>query len=207
MATIEKYETKGGATLYRVRYRTPDNRQTDRRGFHTQKGRRDLRRDGRGVQAQRRVCVAVRRADHARRSSARHGWSASVAISSRLATSSWRPPGGCGLNLGGAPLLSATSGRPPSSSGSPTSARGTDDAKPVGAAVVKRTHYVLSSHSGRRGPRQPHRPQPGGRRQAAPHHPQAAPVPDPPAGERPRRRGGRIRGPGAAAGLHRPALG
>ena len=33
MATIEKYETTSGATRYRVRYRTPDNRQTDKRGF------------------------------------------------------------------------------------------------------------------------------------------------------------------------------
>jgi hypothetical protein len=33
MATIERYETKGGATLYRVRYRTPDNRSTQKRGF------------------------------------------------------------------------------------------------------------------------------------------------------------------------------
>ncbi|BCI92736.1 site-specific integrase [Mycobacterium kansasii] len=33
MATIEKYETASGTTLYRVRYRTPDHRQTDKRGF------------------------------------------------------------------------------------------------------------------------------------------------------------------------------
>ncbi len=33
MATISKYQTTGGATLYRVRYRTPENRQTDKRGF------------------------------------------------------------------------------------------------------------------------------------------------------------------------------
>jgi len=28
MATIERYATKGGASLYRVRYRTPDHRST-----------------------------------------------------------------------------------------------------------------------------------------------------------------------------------
>jgi integrase len=33
MATIERYETKSGATLYAVRYRKPDNKQTWRRGF------------------------------------------------------------------------------------------------------------------------------------------------------------------------------
>jgi len=37
MATIEKYETKGGATLYRVRYRTPNRTQTDKRGFKTKR--------------------------------------------------------------------------------------------------------------------------------------------------------------------------
>jgi integrase len=36
VATIERYSTKTG-TLWRVRYRTPDNRQTDRRGFTTKR--------------------------------------------------------------------------------------------------------------------------------------------------------------------------
>ncbi|WP_197382658.1 tyrosine-type recombinase/integrase [Mycolicibacterium mengxianglii] len=37
MATIEKYETTSGSTRYRVRYRTPDRRQTDKRGFRTKR--------------------------------------------------------------------------------------------------------------------------------------------------------------------------
>jgi integrase len=37
MATISKYQTANGATLYRVRYRTPDHRQTDKRGFKTKR--------------------------------------------------------------------------------------------------------------------------------------------------------------------------
>lgn len=37
MATIEKYETKSGTTLYRVRYRTPDKRSTQKRGFRTKR--------------------------------------------------------------------------------------------------------------------------------------------------------------------------
>lgn len=37
MATIDKYVTTGGATRYRVRYRTPDRRQTDKRGFKTKR--------------------------------------------------------------------------------------------------------------------------------------------------------------------------
>jgi hypothetical protein len=36
-ATIERYQTSSGATRYRVRYRTPDHRQTDKRGFATKK--------------------------------------------------------------------------------------------------------------------------------------------------------------------------
>lgn len=37
MATISKYETSTGAIRYRVRYRTPDHRQTDKRGFTRKK--------------------------------------------------------------------------------------------------------------------------------------------------------------------------
>lgn len=37
MATISKYQTASGATLYRVRYRTPDRNQTDKRGFTTKR--------------------------------------------------------------------------------------------------------------------------------------------------------------------------
>ena len=37
MATISKYQTASGATLYRVRYRTPDRVQTDKRGFKTKR--------------------------------------------------------------------------------------------------------------------------------------------------------------------------
>ncbi len=37
MTTIERYQTSSGTTRYRVRYRTPDRRQTDRRGFRTKR--------------------------------------------------------------------------------------------------------------------------------------------------------------------------
>ena len=37
MATISKYQNVSGATLYRVRYRTPDRGQTDKRGFKTKR--------------------------------------------------------------------------------------------------------------------------------------------------------------------------
>jgi hypothetical protein len=37
MATIEKYQTKAGATSWAVRYRTPDHRSTYKRGFATRR--------------------------------------------------------------------------------------------------------------------------------------------------------------------------
>lgn len=37
MATVEAYTTTSGAKRYRVRYRTPDRRQTSRRGFRTKR--------------------------------------------------------------------------------------------------------------------------------------------------------------------------
>ena len=37
MATIEKYENAQGKALYMVRYRTPENRQTKKRGFKTKR--------------------------------------------------------------------------------------------------------------------------------------------------------------------------
>jgi integrase len=37
VATISKYQTASGATLYRVRYRTPGRGQTDKRGFKTKR--------------------------------------------------------------------------------------------------------------------------------------------------------------------------
>ena len=37
MATVEKYQTSTGASLYRVRYRTPDRRQPQKRGFTTKR--------------------------------------------------------------------------------------------------------------------------------------------------------------------------
>ena len=36
MATVERYSTAAG-TRWRVRFRTPDHRQTDKRGFRTKR--------------------------------------------------------------------------------------------------------------------------------------------------------------------------
>src|SRR5271163_26270 len=40
MATISEYRSASGATLYEVRYRTPDNRSTRKRGFTTKRDAR-----------------------------------------------------------------------------------------------------------------------------------------------------------------------
>ena len=40
MATILKYQTRSGATLYAVRYRTPERDQTKKRGFRTKRDAR-----------------------------------------------------------------------------------------------------------------------------------------------------------------------
>lgn len=37
MATVKRYTTKDGSTLWRVRYRKPDGKQTDKRGFTTKR--------------------------------------------------------------------------------------------------------------------------------------------------------------------------
>jgi hypothetical protein len=37
MATIERYTNTAGKTLWRVRYRTPDRKQTQKRGFRTKR--------------------------------------------------------------------------------------------------------------------------------------------------------------------------
>lgn len=42
MATIEPYTTSSGAKRYRVRYRTPDRRQTSRRGFTTKRDAKEF---------------------------------------------------------------------------------------------------------------------------------------------------------------------
>ena len=56
MATIEKYQTAGGATLYAVRYRKPDNKQTWKRGFTTKRDAAAFAATVEDRQAARRVC-------------------------------------------------------------------------------------------------------------------------------------------------------
>src|SRR5215207_7795807 len=144
MATISKYQARSGTTLYRVRYRTPDHRQTDRRGFRT-------KREAEAFAAS--VEVSKLKGEYVSPSNARitldqlgpawlerkrgHLKPSGYAVME----TTWRlrvKPRWCNVALGDV---------------RPTAVqqwiadlgRGSDDEKPVGAAVVQRTHYVLSS--------------------------------------------------------------
>jgi hypothetical protein len=57
MATISKYQTATGATLYRVRYRTPDRGQTDKRGFKTKRDAQAGRTSSKSISAK--VCTSL----------------------------------------------------------------------------------------------------------------------------------------------------
>jgi Phage integrase, N-terminal SAM-like domain len=143
MATIEKYQTSSGATLYRVRYRTPDNRQTDKRGFAR-------KRDAEVFAAS--VEVSKLKGEYVAPSAAR-------ATVGELGPAWLEGQRGHLKPSGYAPMETAWRTRVEPRWGTvalgdirPTAvkqwiselSRGTADVKPVGAAVVKRTHYVLS---------------------------------------------------------------
>jgi Arm domain-containing DNA-binding protein len=143
MATIGKYQTASGATLYRVRYRTPDNRQTDKRGFTT---KRDAERFLASVE------VSMMRGEYVAPSSAR------VTVG-ELGPAWLDRQRGHLKSSGYGPMETAWRLRVQPRWGNvalgdirPTAeqqwisnlGRGTSDTKPVGASVVKRTHHVLS---------------------------------------------------------------
>ena len=144
MATVSKYQTASGATLYRVRYRTPSGRQTDRRGFAT---KRDAERYAASVE------VAKMRGEYVAPALGwitvgelgRRGWRVRADTSSRPATGRWRSSGGCGWLRGGVTSLSATSGEPAIQRWLADLSHGVHGAKPVGASVVNRAHHVLSA--------------------------------------------------------------
>lgn len=144
MATISKYQTRDGATLYRVRYRTPDNRQTDKRGFRT---KRDAEAYANTVE------VSKLKGDYVSPANAR--------ITVGQLGPAWlerqrghlKPSGYAVMETAWRLRVEPRWGRVPLGEIRPTSvqhwiselSRGTDDEKPVGAAVVQRTHYVLLS--------------------------------------------------------------
>jgi integrase len=143
MATIEKYETKGGATLYRVRYRTPDNRQTDKRGFAR-------KRDAEVFAAS--VEVSKLRGEYVAPSAAR--------VTVGELGPAWldgqrghlKPSGYAVMETAWRTRVEPRWGTVALGDIRPTAvkqwiselSRGTSDVKPLGGAAVKRMHYVLS---------------------------------------------------------------
>jgi integrase len=144
VATISKYQTASGATLYRVRYRTPENRQTDRRGFST-------KRDAEAFAATVEVSklkgeyVAPR---HARVTVGELGPEWLDRQRGHLA-----PSGYAVMEAAWRLRVKPRWGHVAIGDIKPTSVQqwvsqlgcGTSDVKPAGASVVRRTHYVLWS--------------------------------------------------------------
>jgi integrase len=143
MATISKYQTASGATLYRVRYRTPDNRQTDKRGFVT---KRDAERFAASVE------VSKMRGEYVAPSSAR--------VTVGELGPAWldrqrghlKPSGYAVIETAWRLRVKRRWDDVALGDIRPTAVqrwisdlgRGTPDLKPVGASVVQRTHYVFS---------------------------------------------------------------
>jgi len=140
----EKYQIASGTTLYRVRYRTPDNRQTDKRGFRT-------KRDAEAFAAS--VEVSKLRGEYVAPSHARvtlgelgRAWldrqRGHLKPSSYVVMeTTWRmrvKPRWGNVALGD--IRPTAVQQWVSDFG-----RGTSDSKPVGASVIRRTHYVFSS--------------------------------------------------------------
>ena len=143
MATISKYETASGATLYRVRYRKPDNRQTDKRGFRT-------KREAEIFAAT--VEVSKLKGEYVAPSSAKVtvgelGPAWLERQRGHLAPSGYGP-----MEAAWRLRIKPRWGNVPLGDIRPTAVkqwlsglgRGTSDVKSVGASVVKRTHYVFS---------------------------------------------------------------
>ncbi|WP_422748609.1 tyrosine-type recombinase/integrase [Mycobacterium sp. WMMD1722] len=143
MATISKYKAGDGTTLYRVRYRV-DHRQTDKRGFRT---KREAEAFANTVE------VDKLRGDYVSPSNAR--------ITVDQLGQAWldrqrghlKPSGYAVMETAWRLRVRPRWGKVALGDIRPTAvqhwiaelSQGTDDAKAVGASVVQRTHYVLSS--------------------------------------------------------------
>ena len=206
MATISKYQTSSGTTLYRVRYRTPENRQTDKRGFTTKRGRRAVRRHGGGRQDARRLRRTDACADDGR------PVGAGVAGPPAWAPQTLQLPGD-GDRVAGAGRSALGQGRDRRHQADGGPAVGVGPEPRCGRRYTRGGERVeprpprVGVDPGRRRSRSSAGGQPGHRHQAAPQEPQASGLPDPPAGGRTGRSRRPLRASAAAAGLHRPALG
>src|SRR6476646_9901135 len=144
MATINKYQTSSGTTLYRVRYRTPDHRQTDKRGFATKRAAEAFAAT---------VEVAKLKGEyvapsHARVTIGELGPAWLDRQRGHLKPSAYSP-----LEIAWRLRVAPRWGHVPLGDIRPTAVqqwvsdlhRGVGDAKPVAATVVARTYHVLSA--------------------------------------------------------------
>jgi integrase len=143
VATIENYETAAGKR-YQVRYRDPDRRQTKRRGFRT---KRDAEAFANTVE------VSKLRGEYVAPSNARITVSELGPAWLERQRGHLKPSGYNVMETAWRLRVKPRWGKVALGDIRPTAvqhwiaelSRGTDDAKPVGASVVQRTHYVLSS--------------------------------------------------------------
>lgn len=142
MATIEPYETKAGKR-YRVRYRTPGREQTDKRGFKTKW-------EAEAFAAS--VEVAKMRGEYVAPSAARVAVGELGPAWLARQRGHLKPSGYMPMETAWRVRIWPRWGKVALGDIRPTAVpqwfadlgRGTADVKPVGASVVKRTHYVLS---------------------------------------------------------------
>ena len=143
MATIEKYQISSGAMRYRVRYRTPDNRQTDKRGFTT---KRDAERFANKVE------VDKMRGEYVAPSNARMTLGELGPAWLERQRGRLKPSSYATVETAWRTRIEPRWGTVALGDIRPTSVqhwlselgRGTPDSKPIGAAALKRMHYVLS---------------------------------------------------------------
>lgn len=143
VATVGTYRTAAGEKRYRVRYRTPDNRQTDKRGFRT---KRDAERFAATVE------VAKMRGEYVSPASAR--------VTVGELGSAWlqrqrghlKPSGFITIETAWRHRVAPRWGAVALGDIRPTAvqqwiselSRGSADAKPVGPSVIRRSHFVLT---------------------------------------------------------------
>ena len=207
MATISKYQTASGATLYRVRYRTPDQRQTDKRGFTT---KREAQAFANSVE------VSKLRGEYVAPADARvtvgeigPGWL-------DRQRGHLKPSAYSALEIAWRLRVAPRWGHVALGDIRPSAVqqwisdlrRGDDDAKPLGRVGDARAHQVLSAILADAVRDRMITANPAAGIKLPRHDPQGPVVPDPSAGGRrwPAQRA-TYEAPGAAAGLHRPALG
>ena len=166
MATIEKYQTSNGARRYRVRYRTPDNRQTAKRGFTT---KRDAERFANKVEVDKMRGEYVA-PSHARVTVGELGPAWLDRQRGHLKPSGYGP-----METAWRLRVQPRWGDTALGDIRPTAVqqwfsdlgRGTADVKPVGGECGAADALRLLGHPRRRGTGQPHREEPGGGRQTA----------------------------------------